>query len=83
MNKIIWKIINNIFFNVNIFLFLFLGHICGGHCCSNFTEDELMIISTNNFDRELRHHTRSLRDNLESTAKTFRGNLRINQIKLI
>lgn len=61
------------FFVYNFYLKIVSGTICGGHCCSNVTEDELMIKSTNNFDRELRHHTRSLRNSLESTAKTFRG----------
>lgn len=53
--------------------FLFSGTLCGGRCCGNDSEEELTIKSTNNFYRMLRHHTRSLRTILESTAKTFRG----------
>uniref|UniRef100_A0A6B2EAU6 Putative heparin sulfate cell surface proteoglycan n=1 Tax=Phlebotomus kandelakii TaxID=1109342 RepID=A0A6B2EAU6_9DIPT len=51
------------------------GSICGGRCCSNDTEDELMVKSTNNFKQILRHHTRSLRGILESTATIFRENV--------
>lgn len=53
--------------------FLFSGTLCGGHCCGNESEEELTIKSTNNFYRLLRHHTRSLRNILESTANTFKG----------
>ncbi|KAG4067470.1 hypothetical protein HA402_003294 [Bradysia odoriphaga] len=51
------------------------GTLCGGHCCGNDSEEELTIKSTNNFYRMLRHHTRSLRNILESTAKTFRDHV--------
>ncbi|XP_059620162.1 division abnormally delayed protein [Phlebotomus argentipes] len=51
------------------------GSICSGRCCSNATEDELMMKSTNNFKQILRHHTRSLRGILESTATIFRENV--------
>ncbi|KAJ6640526.1 Division abnormally delayed protein [Pseudolycoriella hygida] len=54
--------------------------LCSGHCCENDIEEELSIKSTNNFYRMLRHHTRSLRNTLESTARTFRGTLRTVQL---
>lgn len=66
-------------FNFSIFFSLSLpGNICSGTCCTQTAENELIARASNNFDRMLRHHTRNLRSNLESTTKTFRGKLFIN-----
>jgi hypothetical protein len=57
-----------------IYFFLFpAGEICSGHCCDKKIENELVTRSTNNFERLVRHHTRSHRGIWESTASIFRG----------
>lgn len=47
------------------------GPICGGHCCSHHTEDDLIKKSRENFERLLLDHTKSLLRILESTSKSF------------
>ncbi|XP_058987715.1 division abnormally delayed protein [Musca domestica] len=49
------------------------GAQCGGHCCTNSTENELKKIASADFERSLHHHTKSLRGVLESTAKHFQS----------
>lgn len=49
------------------------GPVCNGQCCDESAEKELSFQATSQFDKNLRHHTHSLRTLLESTAKTFSG----------
>lgn len=53
--------------------FMISGDTCSGQCCDNKTEDELLLKSTQNFERIIQHHTNSHRGFWESTAKVFRG----------
>lgn len=64
------------------FLFFILGSICGGQCCSNSTEIDLRKKATNEFERLLHHHTKSLRGILESTANLFQCKYKTNLTNL-
>uniref|UniRef100_U5ESP5 Putative heparin sulfate cell surface proteoglycan n=1 Tax=Corethrella appendiculata TaxID=1370023 RepID=U5ESP5_9DIPT len=51
------------------------GKICSGHCCDDSTEYDLQLKSTKNFERLVKHHTRSQRGIWETTSNIFRDHV--------
>lgn len=51
------------------------GSVCGGQCCSNKTETELLKLATREFEAMLHHHTRSVRGVLHTTSETFQEHI--------
>lgn len=49
------------------------GNVCGGSCCDNQVESQLEAKATKNFERLVKHHTRSQRGHWEQTANMYRG----------
>ena len=54
-------------------LFTISGEICGGHCCDNKTESEVLVKSTKIFEGLIRHHTKSLKGLWEETSLIYKG----------
>lgn len=48
------------------------GNVCGGPCCDNHVESQLEVKATKNFERLVKHHTRSQRGHWEQTANMYR-----------
>lgn len=67
--------ISSIFYWVILFIFLFLilGGICGGKCCDNRTETDVLSKSIKVFEGLIKHHTRSLKGLWDSTANIYKG----------
>ncbi|XP_039442560.1 division abnormally delayed protein isoform X1 [Culex pipiens pallens] len=51
------------------------GNVCGGPCCDNQVESQLEVKATKNFERLVKHHTRSQRGHWEQTANLYRDYL--------
>ncbi|XP_062710505.1 division abnormally delayed protein [Aedes albopictus] len=51
------------------------GNVCGGSCCDNQVESQLEAKATKNFERLVKHHTRSQRGHWEQTANMYRDYL--------
>lgn len=54
------------------------GNVCGGPCCDNQVESQLEVKATKNFERLVKHHTRSQRGHWEQAADLYRGEYRIS-----
>jgi hypothetical protein len=60
----------------NIFLTVFLlfaGEICGGHCCDNKTETDVLRKSVKVFEGLIKHQLKSLKGLWESSYSTYKG----------
>lgn len=51
------------------------GNVCGGPCCDNQVESQLEVKATKNFERLVKHHTRSQRGHWEQAADLYRDYL--------
>lgn len=51
------------------------GNVCGGPCCDNQVESQLEVKATKNFERLVKHHTRSQRGHWEHSADLYRDYL--------
>lgn len=51
------------------------GNVCGGPCCDNQVESQLEVKATKNFERLVKHHTRSQRGHWEHAADLYRDYL--------
>lgn len=51
------------------------GNVCGGPCCDNQVESQLEGKATKNFERLVKHHTRSQRGHWDQTANLYRDYL--------
>jgi hypothetical protein len=56
-----------------IFIFFFAGDICGGHCCDNKTEADVLRKSIKIFEGLIKHQLKSLKGLWESTHSTYKG----------
>lgn len=49
------------------------GQICGGHCCNNRTEEEILGKSINLFEGLIRQHTKKIKGLWEQTTSLYKG----------
>lgn len=62
------------FFNFPFSNFLlFAGEICGGHCCDNKTEADVLRKSIKTFEGLIKHQLKSLKGLWESTYSIYKG----------
>lgn len=57
----------------NTFQFSFAGDICGGHCCDNKTETDVLRKSIKTFEGLIKHQLKSLKGLWESTYNIYKG----------
>lgn len=49
------------------------GDVCGGHCCDNKTEAEVMKRSVKQFEGLIKHQLKSFRGLWDSTYSKYKG----------
>lgn len=54
-------------------LLLFAGEICGGHCCDNKTEADVLQKSIRTFEGLIKHQLKSLKGLWDSTYSIYKG----------
>lgn len=57
----------------NTFQFSLAGDICGGHCCDNKTETDVLRKSIKTFEGLIKHQLKSLKGLWESTYTIYKG----------
>lgn len=69
------------FLTFTLFLRLFAGDICGGHCCDNKTEADVLRKSIRTFEGLIKHQLKSLKGLWDSTYSIYKS--KINDMSMI